>query len=77
MIEGILLDGLRFMVLGMGVVFSFLTLMVLTMLMAASFFRKFDHLFPETEEKPHANPVVSGDDTEVAIAIAAVHALKQ
>jgi len=74
--EGTILDGLRFMVVGMGVVFCFLILMVWAMQLAASFFRKFEHLFPEPQEPAKTTSMATQDDTGIAIAIAAVHALK-
>ena len=74
--EGIILDGLRYMVVGMGTVFCFLILMVLCMHAAAAFFQKFEHLFPEAKEPAKSTPVLAQGDTGIAIAIAAVHALK-
>jgi sodium pump decarboxylase gamma subunit len=65
-----LLDGLIIMAIGMGVVFLFLTLMVIVMNISANIFK----LFPEevqTESK--INRVIEQND-EIAIVVAAVKA---
>ncbi len=68
-------EGLMLMVLGMGVVSSFLVIMVVLMKITAGFFKKFAHLFPEKEEpEVYAAPVVADDSIEIAVAIAAVKA---
>ena len=69
------------MMVGMGVVFAFLILMVACMTGVAAFFRKFSHLFPEEEaEVKKASPSAGGaargeaDATaKVAVAVAAAH----
>ena len=65
-------EGLVLLVIGMGTVFSFLILLVASMNLAAAFFKKYAHLFPEKQAAapaPAANPL-----TEIAVAIAAVRA---
>jgi sodium pump decarboxylase gamma subunit len=64
-------EGLVLLVIGMGTVFSFLVLLVASMNLAAAFFKKFAHLFPEeqVEPAPTANPL-----SEIAVALAAIRA---
>ena len=70
-------DGLKLMVIGMGYVVLFLTVMVLVMMIAAKWLKPFAHL---VEEKVAAAPRKapkgkdSGDNKNlIAAAIAAVH----
>ena len=68
-------EGLKFMVIGMSVVFAFLSLLVLAMNLSASFFTKFAHLFPEEKEPTAGLQRRGGDDhADIAVAIAAVRA---
>lgn len=74
-----LTEGLGLMVAGMGVVFSFLTLLVLTMNVTAMFFEKFaDHFQDEAVPSGKSKKVVvqQSDDelAEIAVAIAAAKA---
>lgn len=68
-------EGFGLMIAGMGVVFAFLTLMVLLMNGSAKFFETFSHWFEEEQQLSAPKKVVenpSEDDlTSVAIAIAA------
>jgi len=68
-------EGFGLMIAGMGVVFAFLTLMVLLMNGAAKFFETFAHWFEEEQQVAAPRPaVVKPSDDElasVAIAIAA------
>ena len=67
------------MLTGMGVVFSFLVLLVVFMTMSGAFFRKFSAKFPEPE--PAAKPVGGGvtrkpaaeTSAKVAVAVAAAY----
>ena len=71
-------EGLSLMVTGMGVVFAFLTLLVLSMNLAAGFFQKFADLFEE-EPLPSAKPrtaVIQQSDDELAEIAAAIAAVK-
>ncbi|MGE4299056.1 MAG: OadG family protein [Desulfovibrionaceae bacterium] len=73
-------QGFILMVSGMGVVFLFLTLMVLVMHITAAFFKKYAHLFPEVQpaKAAMARPAAvagaphSDDTVDIAVAIAAV-----
>jgi oxaloacetate decarboxylase (Na+ extruding) subunit gamma len=75
-----LMEGLGLMVAGMGVVFAFLTLLVLAMNASAKFFEIFADYFVEPETAPAVKPkatVVRQSEDElaaVAIAIAAAKA---
>ncbi len=70
-----LAEGFGLMFAGMGVVFSFLVLMVLLMNGAAKFFETFAHWFEEEEQvvAPRQMVVKPSEDelTSVAVAIAA------
>lgn len=65
-------EGLEFMAIGMGVVFSFLVLMVLVMQFSAVICTKF---FPEIEEPVH-QVSSGGDRAKIALAIAIARAQK-
>lgn len=75
-----LTEGLGLMVAGMGVVFAFLTLLVLAMNASAKFFEAFSEYFVEEAPAPAVAPkaaVVQQSQDElaaVAIAIAAAKA---
>lgn len=62
--------GLFLMVIGMGITFLFLGILIISMMGASKLIWKF---FPESEE-PVTPSRVSTADTEIAIAIAAVTA---
>ena len=69
-----IMEGLRLMVVGMAVVFCFLSLLVMAMNGSALFFKRFAHYFPEA---PAPEPGKTTDYAEIAAAIAAVMAAKQ
>ena len=64
----VLIEGLKLMVMGMTVVALFLSLLVLAMSGSAAFFRWFPNLSPDER----TDPAVGTEDSEVAVAIAAV-----
>ena len=69
-----ILEGLELMLVGMGVVFAFLLILVGAMHLTALFFQRFKHLFPE-ETPPTAGLERRGaDDSDIAVVIAAVKA---
>jgi oxaloacetate decarboxylase gamma subunit len=70
-------QGLVLMVVGMGVVFAFLALLVGAMNGSASFFQKFAHLFPEETLPKSGTRKPAQDFSEIAVAIAAVKAHTQ
>lgn len=70
-------DGLVLMVVGMFVVFSFLGLLVAAMHLCASFFIRFEHLFPDALAKVAAQSAQNADDcTAIAVVIAVIQASK-
>ncbi|MBT3289864.1 MAG: OadG family protein [Victivallales bacterium] len=80
----LLRNGLLLMVIGMGTVFSFLTIMVVCIQISAKFAAKFAHLLPEEEKKPRAKKkaAVKPQATEdegvlLAVISAAVHKYRQ
>ena len=70
--NGLIGQGLVLMIVGMGVVFAFLTLLVFAMGGSAAFFKKFAHLFPEEQPKQASVRKAAEDHSEIAVAIAAV-----
>ena len=65
-------QGLVLMIVGMGVVFAFLTLLVYAMSGSAAFFQKFAYLFPEEQVQKSGARKAAEDYSEIAVAIAAV-----
>lgn len=68
----LLLEGVKLMLVGMAVVFSFLALLVAAMRGSAAFCLQFAHLFPEPEPAVDRSAGQRDDLAEVALAIAAV-----
>jgi sodium pump decarboxylase gamma subunit len=73
-----MMEGVRLMAVGMFAVFAFLTLLVGLMKASAGFFQAYSHLFPEEAARPaaraSASPQPSGDQAEIALAIALARA---
>jgi sodium pump decarboxylase gamma subunit len=69
--ENIIGQGAVLMVIGMGVVFAFLTLLVISMNCSAAFFKKYAHLFPEEPVQGPARKTGT-DCSDVALAVAMV-----
>lgn len=71
-------DGVVIMLIGMGVVFIFLTIMVFVMNWTSKLILKLNEIFPEEieEEKP-SKKTKRIDDSEVALAIAIACALRR
>lgn len=67
-----LMEGFRLMLVGMTVVFCFLTLLVFAMHLSAAFFARFAAYFPEPQAAGGGQ--ASGITHEIAAAIAAVYA---
>jgi oxaloacetate decarboxylase gamma subunit len=73
-------EGIELMVVGMGVVFTFLVLLVVFMNLCGAFFTRFSHLFAEPEV-PAKGPASAGAATtkpadssaKLAVALAAAH----
>jgi sodium pump decarboxylase gamma subunit len=67
-------EALRLLVVGMGTVFSFLTLLVLVMYVSARLLSRFED---PVVEAPGQVPGVAANDAEIALAIAvAEHTLR-
>ena len=62
--------GIQIMLVGMGTVFGFLVLMVLVMILAASFLKRFPEAAPVAAPKKSMAGI--GGDAEIAVAIAIV-----
>lgn len=79
-----LLQGLVIMVVGVGMVVGFLSLLVGILLLSAKIIPRFNHILPDEAPrtrapkakvpKQHAHHGEDGSDAEVAVAIAAVMA---
>jgi len=67
-------DGVFVMVIGMGTVFVFLTVMILIMNLNGKVLQYVNKFFPEevVEEKKTAKRTAKSDDEEIALAIACV-----
>mgnify|MGYP000619803617 FL=1 len=67
-------DGLLIMVLGMGFVFIFLTIMVFIMDWSSKLIIKLNEIFPEeVVEEKYTKKSAAKDDNEVALAIAVAY----
>ena len=66
-------QGIVLMIVGMGTVFGFLVLLVVSMQLSAVFFKKFAHLFPE-EVAQASTPAATNPAAAIAVAIAAIRA---
>ena len=73
----LLMQGLVFMLVGMSVVFAFLTLLVFAMGISAAFFKRFARLFPEKEQAQSNLTKISTDYTDIAAAVAVARAYSQ
>jgi len=70
----LLKNGLLLMVIGMGTVFAFLTLMVLSIQLSAKLAAKYAHLLPEEEKKKlkarkAAVPKAAAEDDGALVAV--------
>ncbi|MBP5509677.1 MAG: OadG family protein [Kiritimatiellae bacterium] len=64
-----LAQGLVLLVAGMGIVFSFLLVLVISMSVMAKIVPRFNYILPDEEPKKKPAPAAS-DDSAVALAIA-------
>ena len=72
----LLKEGGVLMIMGMGTVFSFLIILIFSMLITARVLAFIGKFFPEVEvQTASAKPVKISNDEEIAIAIAATKAL--
>ena len=66
-------DGFKLLVIGMGYVVTFLSIMVLVILLVAKALEPFTHLLEEKAAAPRNAPKKANDKNLIAAAIAAVH----
>ena len=71
----IIQEGVELMAVGMGVVFSFLVLLVVFMTLSGAFFQKFSKWFAEPQQ-PDAPAARPADDASAKIAVALAAALR-
>ena len=72
-------EGLELMLVGMGVVFCFLVLLVVVMSLTGAFFQKHADKFPDPEpasEPAGASPALAAGDTNAKIAVAVAAAYR-
>ena len=66
-----MMQGVVLLLAGMGIVFSFLALLVCVMNVAAKIVPRFNHILPEEEPKKKSRPAApASDDAAIALAIA-------
>ncbi len=67
----ILSQGLVMLIAGMGIVFSFLVVLVFVMALSAKIIPRFNHILPDPEPRKKATrQASSSSDAEIAVAIA-------
>lgn len=69
-----LIEGVRLMMVGMATVFSFLSLLVVVMIVQARLFEAFGDRFEEPEVSPQPDHRTRSDDVEIAVVLAAIAA---
>ncbi len=72
----VLMQGVTFMIMGMGVVFAYLLLMVFAMHLLRIVVSEINKIFPEPEEAVQTS-VPSDNSQEIAAAIAAAYSMKK
>lgn len=68
---GLLGQGIVLMVAGMGIVYLFLGVLIAVTGVSSKFVAKFDSILPQDAPKKAPKKVVSNDDANVALAVAA------
>ena len=58
------------MVAGMGIVYLFLIVLIVTTRFSSAFVARFDSILPQDAPKKAPKPVASDDDANIALAIA-------
>ncbi len=71
-----IIEGLMLMLYGMGIVFTFLVVMIIVVNAMSAIVQQYNKKHPEKTDAPAKKPVAKAvsDDTEIAIAIAVAHA---
>jgi len=67
-----LLEGFKYMFIGMSVVFMFLSLLVLVMTYMGYFFERYSKYFPENIKETKKMKTVHDSNKDIAVVIAAV-----
>ena len=67
---GLIGQGLVLMLSGMGIVYMFLVVLIITTKYSSAFVAKFDSILPQDAPKKSPKPVASNDDENIALAIA-------
>ena len=63
-------QGLVLMLAGMGIVYVFLTILIIVAKYASAFVSRFDGILPQEAPKKSPKPAASDDDANIALAIA-------
>lgn len=63
-------QGLVLLLAGMGIVYVFLTALIITTLFACKWIARFDYIFPKEAPKKAPAKAAGNDDENVALAIA-------
>ena len=63
-------QGLVLMVAGMGIVYLFLIVLIVTTRFSSAFVARFDSILPQDAPKKAPKPAASDDDANIALAIA-------
>lgn len=71
--DNIIIDGLKLMITGMGMVFVFLSIMVLLISILAKVLKPFAHLLEEATEGVPSGASAEEEKDVVAAIVAAVH----
>ena len=71
-----IIEGLMLMLYGMGIVFTFLVVMIFVVNAMSAIVQQYNKKHPEKTDAPAKKPAAKAvsDDTEIAIAIAMAHA---
>ena len=67
---GLIGQGLVLMLSGMGIVYMFLVVLIITTKYSSAFVAKFDSILPQDAPKKSPKPAAANDDENVALAIA-------
>ena len=63
-------QGLVLMIAGMGIVYLFLTVLIIVAKYASAFVARFDGILPQDAPKKAHKPAVADDDANIALALA-------
>ena len=63
-------QGLVLMIAGMGIVYLFLTVLIIVAKYASAFVARFDGILPQDTPKKAPKPAAASDDANIALALA-------